>query len=178
MPVHDSIEDLKKLIALRTSGAITEAEFTELKSRLIFGRSASPTANPTPTGFAAANGNAAPFKTVLQAPQLSNQSLPVQNAPRRWALSTKLIIAGLSLYGLYWLTSKPGSISSIDNEPSQAMYNSVNKVHHCTWCGNEYRSNGYIHIMNNCEPASGNFASIDVQCSTKCCMDSWNSGRH
>lgn len=178
MTVHDPIEELNKLIALRASGAITEAEFTELKRRLIFGRSASTAANPAPTERPAVDGYATPSQPILQAPQPVYQAVPAKHASRRWSFSTKLIVAGLALYGLNWLTSKPGAASDVDNEPSQAMYNYVNKVHHCTWCGKEYRSSGYIHVMDSCVPASGSFANIDVQCSTKCCMDSWNSGRH
>jgi hypothetical protein len=48
------------------------------------------------------------------------------------------------------------------------------EVHHCTWCGKEYSGTGYFHIMNECVHPEKDIG-IDVQCSQKCCMDSWNS---
>ena len=45
--------------------------------------------------------------------------------------------------------------------------------HTCENCSKPYTGPGYMHLLDDCRIATGEFANLNNNCSYKCCQESW-----
>ena len=86
--------------------------------------------------------------------------------------SNKIGCGGLIiiLFIIYIIGSlNPDNSSSIGNTSTHSYSN----THTCDNCGKQYSGPGYMHLLDDCQLATGEFANLNNSCSRKCCQERW-----
>lgn len=102
-----------------------------------------------------------------------NRNSPADNPKVKfkvsWLYSTVVI---LLLFNFSPIQDPNRAASSSSSSSSGNSYTD-NQIHHCTYCGKEFRGPGYVHPMGQCVKQEEDAGMGDIYtCSQKCCKES------
>jgi hypothetical protein len=66
-----------------------------------------------------------------------------------------------------------GNKTGTSTSGSHSTQSNYSASHTCENCGKSYDGPGYMHILDDCRIATGEFANLNNNCSYKCCQESW-----